>query len=133
MKPDIQNREDIAKLINAFYEKLLADELLAPIFIEVAKIDLTEHLPILYDFWESVLFQVGKYKRNAMEVHLDLHQMHRLEEQHFNRWLALFNETVDDFFEGETANRAKVRALSIATVIKMKIDQLDKMRLEINN
>lgn len=133
MKPDIQNREDISKLINAFYEKLLEDDLLASIFIEVAQIDLVEHLPILYDFWESVLFQAGKYKRNAMEVHLDLHQMHRLEEKHFNRWLALFNETVDQFFEGETANQAKTRALSIATVIKMKIYQLENRRLELNN
>lgn len=133
MKPDIKNREDIAKLITAFYDKLLEDKLLAPIFTEVAQIKLSEHLPILYDFWESVLFQVGKYKRNAMEFHLDLHQMHRLEEKHFKRWLALFNETVDAFFEGDTANQAKTRALSIATVIKMKIDQLDRKRLEINN
>lgn len=128
MKRDIQNREDIAQLINAFYDKLLEDELLAHLFTDVAQIDLTEHLPILYDFWESVLFQTGNYRRNAMEAHLDLHHKHRLEEKHFNRWLALFDETVDEFFAGEKAHQAKVRALSIATVIRMKIAQLEKMR-----
>lgn len=123
-KTDIQNREDIERLIFAFYEQLLKDEELGFIFTEVAKINLLTHLPILYDFWESVLFHTGNYKRNAMQMHLDLHQKHRLTEKHFNRWLSIFDKTVDDLFLGPTANRAKVRALSIATVIQMKIATL---------
>lgn len=133
MKKDIQSREDIATLVNAFYDKLLEDELMKDIFLITARINLAEHLPILYDFWESVLFQAGKYRGNTLEKHLELHRQHRLEEQHFRRWLSLFNETVDEFFEGEKAQQAKERALSIATIIKIKIDDLERQRLEFGN
>ena len=132
-KTDIVSRIEIEKLIRVFYEKMLDDELLAPLFLQVAKVDLTHHLPIIYDFWESALFQVGKYKRDLISVHLDLHQLHRLKASHFNRWLKLFNETVDEYFEGEKATQAKERARTIAAVIKAKINNLDRMRLEFNN
>ena len=133
IKNDIKNRNDIRKLVTAFYEKLLKDEEFKHIFLEVAQIDILEHLDIIVDFWESVLFQAGKYKRNALEIHLDLHQKYRLQEKHFNKWLETFNQSIDELFEGQKAKDAKDRALSIATIIKMKIDNLEKMRLEINN
>lgn len=132
-KKDIENRADIIQLINAFYDKLLDDELMAPLFTEVAQINLSEHLPILYDFWESVLFQAGIYSRDTMQPHLDLHYAHPLQDRHFERWLELFNDSVDERFEGEKAHQAKVRALSIATVIRIKIHNLEKQRLELNN
>lgn len=133
VRPDIQSRSDIEKLVKVFYEKILDDALLAPLFLKVANIDLSKHLPIQYDFWESVLFQVGKYKRDTLGAHLELHQLHRLNAAHFDRWLALFNETVDDFFEGKKATQAKERALTIAAFIKAKIKHLDRKRLELNN
>lgn len=133
MRPDIQSRLDIEKLVKVFYEKILDDALLAPLFLKVANIDLSKHLPIQYDFWESVLFQVGKYKRDTLAAHLELHQLHRLNAAHFDQWLALFNETVDDFFEGEKATQAKERALTIAAFIKAKIKHFDRKRLELNN
>ena len=108
-KTDITSRTDIINLVSAFYDKALDDPLLQPIFLKVANVDLSKHLPILYDFWESALFQVGKYKRDTFNAHWEVHQMHRLEAAHFNRWLALFNETVDDSFEGIKATQAKER------------------------
>ena len=133
MKTDIQNRADLQKLVSNFYEKLLQQEEFKHIFLEVAKIDILDHMDILIDFWESVLFQAQKYKNNTLEIHVDLHQKYRLQESHFNEWLGTFNETVDELFEGEIADKAKVRALSIATIIRMKISNLDRMRLELNN
>lgn len=130
---DIKNRADIIQVITAFYDKLLKDALMGPLFTEVAQINLREHLPILYDFWESVLFQAGKYSRDTMQPHLDLHVKHPLKDQHFERWLELFNESVDESFTGEKAHQAKVRALSIATVIRIKIYKLEKQDLELNN
>lgn len=132
-KDDIQNRQDIIQFVNAFYDKLLDDALMAPLFTEVARINLSEHLPILYNFWESVLFQTGTYRRDTMQPHLDLHFAHPLQDQHFERWLELFNASIDERFTGEIARRAKVRALSIATVIRIKINNLEKQRLELNN
>ena len=133
MKRDIQDRADIQKMVTHFYEKLLQEEEFKHLFLEVAKIEVLEHLDIIIDFWESVLFKAGKYKRNTLEVHLDLNQMYRLQESHFNQWLAIFNKNMDELFEGTIAKTAKDRALSIATIIKMKIDNLEQMRLEFNN
>lgn len=133
MKNDIQGRDDIVQLVNVFYGKLLDDTVMNPIFLKVAQIKLSEHLPIIYDFWESVLFQVGKYKGNTLEIHLELHQQHRFKEDHFKIWLRLFDETIDELYEGPNAKKAKERALSIASIIKMKIDHFDNLRLSIEN
>jgi hemoglobin len=132
-KSDIHSRKDINKLVSIFYEKLLNDKEFAHIFLEVAKVDILKHLNIMTDFWESVLFQVGKYKNDTLDIHLELNHQYRLNKTHFNRWLELFNETVDELFEGEKSKQAKDRALSVATIIKMKIDTIEKKRIELNN
>ncbi|MEO1516942.1 MAG: group III truncated hemoglobin [Bacteroidota bacterium] len=135
MADDIQNRKDIRKLVSAFYEKLLTDEAFKHIFLEVAQIDVLTHLDQIVDFWESALFQAGKYKEDLVDIHLDLNQKYQygLTEAHFKNWLALFHSTVDELFEGDNAKGVKSRAMSIATVIKLKIDNLEQKRLEFNN
>ena len=124
MKKDISSREDLLQLISKFYEKLLADDSINYLFTDVAKINLSHHLPVLVDFWDSILFQSDTYHKNAMQPHIDLHQQSPLLPQHFETWLHYFNETVDELFEGEKAILAKERALSIATVMKIKLKQL---------
>lgn len=124
MKKDISNREDLLKLLTHFYKKLLADKSISYLFTDVAKIDLSHHLDILVDFWDSVIFQHDTYRKNAMQPHLVLHQQSPLQKHHFETWLKYFNESVDELFEGEKAFLAKERALSIATVMRIKISQL---------
>lgn len=125
---DIKTREDIEKLMSTFYGTMLKDPLLGAIFTDVAKIDLEEHLPILGDFWESVIFHTAKYKGNPMEVHIQLHEKVPLRQQHFDKWLALFDQTVDQLFEGENAALAKQRAHSIALLMITKIDHFEQMQ-----
>ncbi len=124
MKKDITNREDLLLLVTRFYEKLLSDPAISYIFTDIAKISLGHHLPVLVDFWDSVLFQSDTYRKNAMQPHLDLHRQSPFTPQHFETWLRYFNETVDELFEGEIAFIAKERATSIATVMQIKIKQL---------
>ena len=124
MKNDIANREDLLRLLTQFYKKLLADESISYLFTDVAKINLDHHLDILVNFWDSLLFQSDTYRKNAMQPHMILHQKSPLQKHHFETWLRYFNETVDELFEGETASLAKERALSIATVMQIKISQL---------
>ena len=124
MKKDISNRDDILKLLTSFYSKLLADSSISYLFTDVAKIDFNHHLEILVNFWDSILFQSDTYRKNAMQPHLVLHQKSPLQKHHFETWLRYFNETVDELFEGEKAFLAKERALSIATVMQIKISQL---------
>ena len=124
MKKDIANRDDLLKLVTLFYEKLLADNSINYIFTDVAKINLPHHLNILVDFWDNIIFQKDVYRKNAMQPHLVLHQKSPLEKHHFETWLKYFNESVNELFEGEKAFLAKERALSIATVMQIKILQV---------
>jgi hemoglobin len=118
---DIQNRDDIETLLRKFYEKAFKDDVIGFYFTEVAKLDLEKHLPVISDFWETVLFGVAKYKNNAIAVHNPLHAIHAFEDKHFERWIELFTATIAENFEGDTAELAKQRARSIATVMKIKI------------
>lgn len=126
MKKDIADRNDLLKLLTLFYSKLLADRSISYLFTDIAKIDLPHHMDTLVNFWDSVLFQNDVYRKNAMQPHLILHQKSPLQKHHFDTWLTYFNESVDELFDGEKAFLAKERALSIATVIQIKVSQLSR-------
>ncbi len=119
---DIVTREDLELLMNDFYSKLLNDVQIGYIFTEVAQINLKKHLPVLVDFWEQTLFYRGGYKNNVLQIHKDLNEKTALNAGHFQIWLAYFNKTVDENFKGEFAEKIKVKALSIATVMQLKIE-----------
>ena len=118
---DLQTRYDLEILLRKFYGKLFLDPAISYIFTDVAKINLEEHMPLLTDFWEQTLFHTGGYRKNVMQVHLDLNAKERITEAHFEIWLRHFNETIDALFTGKTAEKAKTRALSIATIMKVKL------------
>ena len=118
--PDIQSRKDIETLVRAFYQKVLDDDLIAHFFTEVIPVDWEKHFPTMFDFWESIIFENGAYKGNAMMPHIQLNKKAPLQKEHFERWIALFNETMDEYFDGPNAFKAKQRAQSIATVIQLK-------------
>ncbi|WP_226294423.1 hypothetical protein [Aquimarina algicola] len=73
------------------------------------------------DFWEQQLFRTIGYKKNVIEIHQHLHDQKEIEKLHFDTWLSLFNTVVDDNFHGINANLIKTRALSIATVLQLKV------------
>jgi hemoglobin len=115
---DITNRADIDQLMIAFYGKAMTDPVIGYIFTDVAKLDLDHHLPVIGDFWETLLFRTGDYGRhgrNPLAVHGHLDAKVPLLPEHFARWLLIFNETVDESFAGPTANFLKVRAVAIAS------------------
>jgi hemoglobin len=117
MKRDIENREDIDLLMQVFYSRAISDDVIGYIFTEVAHLDLDHHLPIIGDFWETMLFRSGDYAkhgRNPLQVHADLNDKSPLEFEHFERWLEIFNTAVDENFSGERADFIKLRANAIA-------------------
>mgnify|MGYP003578272911 CR=1 FL=1 len=128
MKTDIRNRDDIKKLIDAFYTRVRADDTIGYLFNDVAKVNWEQHLPRMYDFWEGILFQTGGFTGNPMTAHMQLHQQSPLSKEHFDRWLQLFRQTVDELFEGDNAGLAKQRALSIATMMQIKISSSNDPR-----
>jgi len=117
-KQDITNRKDIELLVKTFYEKVMADQVLSGMFTDV---HWDAHLPVMYDFWENVIFHTGHYSGNPMVKHQLVHQKHPLTKEHFARWLTLFGETADELFSGLNTSTIKERAQSIATIMEMKI------------
>ena len=113
-RPDLDSRENIEFFVDRFYECLLADEQLAPIFVDVAAIDLAVHLPHIKDYWCKLLLGDKRYQRHTMNIHRQLHGKRSLHPGDFQRWLAFFTTTVDAHFAGERAERAKQVAASIA-------------------
>lgn len=118
---DIQTREDLHLLMTEFYKKLLADDKINFIFTEISKVDLEIHLHELVDFWEQLLFDTGNYRKNVLQIHQDVNRKIKLSEEHFTIWLHYFNTTIDENFAGQVAEKMKTRALSIATVMKIKM------------
>jgi hemoglobin len=126
-KKDIESRDDIYLLVKTFYVKLMNDKVMSHFFEEFKDpIHLETHLQTLVDFWSNILFYTGEYRKNAMQPHLDLQPKMPFETIHFTHWLSSFNQSVDELFDGEMAHTAKSRALSIATVMKIKILEINK-------
>ena len=113
-KKDIENRDDIAQLIRTFYTHVMQDDLIGFYFTEVAAINLEEHLPIMYNFWENLLFDTRNYYGGMMQKHFRLNAQVRMRKEHFERWLMLFEREVDSQFAGPKAEEAKERARTIA-------------------
>ncbi len=121
MKNDVTNREDLYLIVGEFYEKLLVNKELKHFFEKFQDKDtLEKHLKVLVDFWDNILFYSGTYQKNAMQPHINLHQKKPFSKIHFETWLQLFNQSIDDNFEGEQASLLKNRALSVATVMRIK-------------
>jgi hemoglobin len=120
---DITDRRDVMRLVDVFYDRLRDDEVLGPIFDDVAQVDWTSHLPRMYDFWETLLFAAGTYKGDPLAAHRALARLTPLTSAEFDRWVALFHATVDDLFTGPMADDAKARAARIATTLQYHIEQ----------
>jgi hemoglobin len=121
MKHDITITADIQLLVDSFYDKVKADEIIGYIFTDVIQVHWEKHFPIMYKFWENTLFYTGSYEGNPMELHKHLNRVLPLTAEHFKQWTMLFTQTVDELFEGKNAELAKQRAISIATVMQIKI------------
>jgi len=113
-KPDLDSPERIRFFIDRFYDKVLVDELLAHIFIDVAGIDIHQHLPMIASYWEKLLLGDTSYKRHTMNIHRHLHQKFPFTRVEFDRWLTLFVTAANEHFEGANTQRAIQIATSIA-------------------
>lgn len=121
MKTDIKSRAEIVLLVDAFYHKLLKDKKLADLFKDLAAVNFSYHMPVMYDFWENIILSTGSYEGNPMQLHRNIHHLTVLNEGHFRRWDKLFLLTVDKLFEGPNATMAKERALSISAILREKV------------
>ncbi len=112
--PDIRTVEDIERFVTSFYDALLQDSQLAPIFLDVAVIDLNVHKPLIISYWEKLLLGGRDYQRHTMNIHRAVHLKEALPAADFEQWLRHFEQSMDTLFCGQTASKAKQVAARIA-------------------
>lgn len=120
-KKDISSRADIELFIRNFYGKVIADEKIGIIFTQIVPIDWEHHIPVITDFWETILLDNPVYKSNAMEVHYRLNAVFPLNKKHFDAWLNIFNWEMDKMYSGPVSELAKKRAMGIADLMLHKM------------
>jgi hemoglobin len=120
---DIENRADIIRLVDAFYDKLLNDPAMIPVF-EPSMKNWKEHVERVYNFWDNWLFQTGSYTGGLMWVHIDRNRTYPLNTHLFELWLAYWNWSTDNLFEGENANFVKKKALEIGHIMNAKLNNV---------
>ncbi len=126
-KKNIESREDVSLLVNTFYSKIRKDALLGPIFNGIIT-DWETHLELLTDFWETNLFFERKYFGNPLHTHVEVDKKckNTLNALHFGTWINLWMETINELFEGETAQIAINRARNMGTFINLNIHNARK-------
>ena len=121
-KPDLDHPAAISALVDRFYARVLSDPTLAPVFTEVARIDLDTHIPTIKAFWRKMLLGDPAYARNMVARHAAVHARFPLRARHFDRWLTLFTQTVERDFAGPYADRARTLAARIAANLERNLD-----------
>jgi hemoglobin len=115
---DILNLEDIQLLVNTFYAKVRADQTLANIFNDRIENRWPEHLEKMYRFWQTILLGEHTYFGAPFPPHSNL----PVENLHFQRWLELFHEAVDELFAGQKAQEAKWRSIRMAAMFEYEME-----------
>lgn len=124
MRNDIQSLADIQILVNEFYTLVQKDELIGGIFAGTIK-DWPIHLEKMYRFWQTILLTEHTYTGSPFPPHAQM----PIQQKHFDRWLNLWEATIDLHFEGAVANEAKNRGQLMAQIFLSKINYLKEQSL----
>lgn len=118
VRGDLDTPAEIAEMVRRFYFDVAQDDLLGPIFNDVARVDWSEHLPKLTAFWCRALLAMPGYEGNPYRAHLAVHARRPFTRADFERWLDLFHDTLDgdDGWAGPHVDTAKRFADKVAAV-----------------
>jgi hemoglobin len=119
---DILSKEDLILLVNTFYDRVRRDDVIGHIFNSIIGDDWSEHLPIMYTFWNTVLFGAEGYKGQAVGKHVEIDRKIQLHTEHYERWISLWRDTVDQLFEGPNAGLIKSKAETMLQLIRFKVE-----------
>ncbi len=106
---------DLQPFLVEFYATIARDVLLAPYF---ESLDMTTHIPRIADFWSTLLFHSGRYTGNAFRPHLE---MPGLRGEHFERWLATLEATLDASYAGPNVERMKAYAHRVGYSMQLRL------------
>lgn len=119
--PDLDRRSRIHDLVVDFYREVAMDEVLGPVFNEVAEVDWAEHIPKLIDYWCRVLLRQPGYDGYILRAHQRVAAVEPFRAEMFDRWFQLFVDAVDREWCGPVADRAKEHAAQIANVLSRQV------------
>lgn len=111
---------EIKNLVHTFYTKIRNNNELAPVFDEVIKDQWPAHLEKMCDFWSTCMLLTDRYDGNPMLKHMEVPS---IKPQHFQTWLKLFEETTQELFQQEIANKFNIRARGIASALQSRLFQ----------
>lgn len=118
---DLDGRAAIHDLVVHFYREVVFDELLGPVFEEVAEVDWARHIPKLIDYWCRILLGQPGYAGSILDAHRQVHQREPLELEHFDRWYSLWIASVDSRWAGPKAQLAKDHAARIGRTLARRL------------
>ena len=113
---DLDAPEQISEMVLRFYKDVAQDDLLGPMFNDVAGVEWNEHLPKLTAFWCRALLGIEGYIGNPFRAHALINDQAPFTEAHFERWLDLFHDTIELGWTGPNAERALALAHNVARV-----------------
>ena len=117
VKKEIESIEDIKLLVDTFYGEVRKDELLGPIFNGIIQENWPEHLEKLYRFWQTILLDEHTYYGSPFAPHAQM----PIGQKHFGQWVNLFHTTLDTYFVGERADKARKQSEQMASIFQSKI------------
>lgn|SRR5690349_18577059 len=126
VKQLLNTRDAIALLVDSFYTKVKKDDLLGPIFNDVEYFSWDTHIPVMINFWETLLLHTASYKGNTMQKHITLNRHTPLTPELFDRWKQLFYATLDENFEGDNVIEARRRVEAMSGLMQYKIQQSEQ-------
>jgi hemoglobin len=118
---DLDSRAEIHDLVVAFYREVVFDDVLAPVFGEVAEVDWATHIPKLIDYWCRVLLGEPGYEGTILAAHRHVHDIDPFRLEHFDRWFSLWVETIDQRWHGPMADSAVAHAARIGAVLARRL------------
>ncbi len=113
---DIATGNDVGVVVRRFYRAVIADPQLGPLF-ERFGVDWPHHIPKLERYWEHVLLDRPGAPVNTIAAHGPVQRSTPFDRPHIDRWLELWEETVDDLYVGPVAERAKARARQVGRAL----------------
>ena len=121
---DLDSRSQIHNAVVSFYRDLVMDDLLGPLFEEIAEVDWRTHIPLLIDYWCRVLLGHQNYQGTILGAHRRVHELEPLTADLFDRWYGLWAATIDQGWAGPSAEKAKAHAAKIAGSLARQLAQI---------
>ena len=120
-RSDLDRRSAINARVVAFSREVVLDDLLDPVFEEVAELDWAIHIPRLIDYWCQILLHEPHPPRPILAAHAAVHEIAPLRSEHFDRGYTLWVAVVDRQWDGPLAKKAKRHAELMAATLARRL------------